>query len=128
MLEEKRAFSTYILNNWMSFRDFILDTHFKFPIDIEDGHKFVSGSIKTSEWNFQQSLFPYSLPEGVRHYILWNSFHDYFKDFDDSRINNIIKETLEHMVGSDNFDFAWYKNPKPSIPELFHVQVFWIQM
>jgi hypothetical protein len=80
------------------------------------------------EWNFSRSIFPYDLPNNVNHYVLWNSKYEYYKDFDDITINTIIKETLDTMVNSDNFDFAWYKNPKPSIPELFHVQVFWVKL
>jgi hypothetical protein len=111
----------------MSFRDFILDTHFKYRIDIEDGHKYVVEEVKKSEWNFGKSLFPYDLSNEVNHYVLWNSMYDYFNDFSDTVINNIIAETLVAMLGTDQFDFAWYVNPKPSIPELWHCQVFWIK-
>lgn len=128
ILEDKRTFSEYVLHNWMSFRDFILDTHFKYPIDIEDGHIHIAFEVKKSEWNFQKSLFPYDLLDGVNHFVLWNSMYDYFNDFDDSVINTIIKDSLESMLGSDKFDFAWYKNPKPSIPELWHCQVFWVRL
>lgn len=128
VLEDKRQFSNYVLHNWMSFKDFILDTHFKFPVDIEDGHLYVLDTPRKIEWNFQKSLFPYDLPESVYHYVLWNSFTDCFHLFEDSKINNIIKETLESMLGCDSFDFAWYINPKPSIPELWHCQVFWIRI
>jgi hypothetical protein len=128
VLEDKKHFSNYVLHNWMSFKDFILDTHFKFPIDIEDGHLYTLNTTKKIEWNFQKSLFPYDLPENVYHYVLWNCFTDYFHLFEDSKITNIIKETLEGMLGCDNFDFAWYINPKPSIPELWHCQVFWIRI
>jgi hypothetical protein len=127
VLENKREFNNYVLHNWMSFKDFILDTHFHFPVDIEDGHLYVIDTTKKMEWHFTKSLFPYDLPENVNHYVLWNSFSDCFHVFDDSKINNIIKETLESMVGDDNFDFAWYINPKPSIPEIWHCQVFWIK-
>jgi hypothetical protein len=127
VLEEKRHFSNYVLHNWMSFKDFILDTHFHFPVDIEDGHLYVLDTANKLEWHFTKSLFPYDLPESVSHYILWNCFSDCFAVFEDSKINNIIKETLESIVGGDNFDFAWYINPKPSIPELWHCQVFWIK-
>jgi hypothetical protein len=127
VLEDKRHFSNYVLHNWMSFKDFILDTHFHFPVDIEDGHLYVLDTTKRQEWYFTKSLFPYDLPENVSHYVLWNSFSDCFAFFEDSKINIIIKETLESIVGSDNFDFAWYINPKPSIPELWHCQVFWIK-
>ena len=127
ILENKRQFSQYVLANWMSFRDFILDTHFKYRIDIEDGHKYVVEEVKKSEWNFGKSLFPYDLSNEVNHYVLWNSLYDYFNDFSDTVINNIIAETLVAMLGTDQFDFVWYVNPKPSIPELWHCQVFWIK-
>jgi hypothetical protein len=127
ILEDKRHFSNYILHNWMSFRDFILDTHFKYPVDVEDGQLYILNKVEKSEWNFTRSIFPYNLSENVNHYVLWNSYYDYSADFDDLTINTIIKDTLESMLGTD-FDFAWYKNPKPSIPELYHVQVFWIRL
>jgi hypothetical protein len=126
ILEDKREFSNYVLHNWMSFKDFILDTHFKFPIDIEDGHIYVLDITNKNEWHFTKSLFPYNLPENVNHYVLWNSFSDCFHSFEDSIINNIIKHTIESMIDTDKFDFAWYIIPKPSIPELWHCQVFWI--
>ena len=128
VLEDKRVFSDYVLRKWTSFRDFILDTHFKYPINIKDGCRCIHSEVKKSEWNFQKSLFPYDLLPEVNHYILWNSLYDYFNDFNESMINTIIKETLESMLATDKFDFAWYKNPKPSIPELWHCQVFWIQL
>lgn len=128
ILENKRHFSNYVLHHWMSFKDFILDTHFKVQMSIEDGHLYVINEVKKSEWNFQKSLFPYNLPSNVNHYVLWNSLKDYFHLFDESIINNIIKDTLESMIESDRFDFAWYVNPKPSISELWHCQVFWIRI
>jgi len=128
ILEDKQQFSNYILYNWMSFKDFILDKIFGCPVDIEDGHIYVINQVQKSEWNFSRSIFPYDLPNNVNHYVLWNSKYEYYKDFDDITINTIIKETLDTMVNSDEFDFAWYKNPKPSIPELFHVQVFWVKL
>ena len=128
VLEDKRHFSNYILHNWMSFKDFILDTHFKFPVSIEDGHLYVINKVEKSEWNFQKSLFPYNLPSNVNHYILWNSFYDCLHTFDESTINNIIKDTLESMVECNMFDFARYVNPKPNISELWHCQVFWIRI
>lgn len=128
MLEDKLQFSNYILHNWMSFKDFILHTHFKYPVDSEDGHLYVKKLVEKLEWVFIHSMFSYKLPNGVHHYVLWNSMYDFFMDFDDSKINLIIKETLEEMLNTDAFDFAWYKNPKPSIPELYHIQVFWIKL
>lgn len=124
-LENKSAFSEYVLANWMSFRDFILHTYFKYPVDVDDGHMYVLDR-PTVEWNFSESLFSYDLPSGVNHFILWNALYDYTKDIDDLTVNLLIEENLKKIAGSDAFDFVWYKNPKPSIPELWHCQVFWI--
>jgi hypothetical protein len=126
VLEEKYAFSEYVLANWMSFRDFILDTQFKYKTDVDDGHIYIYNEVKKSEWIFRESLFPYELAANVNHFILWNSLYDYFVDVDDLTITSLIEENLKKIVGSDEFDFAWYKNPKPSIPDLLHCQVFWI--
>ena len=44
----------------------------------------------------------------------------------DQTINEIISMNLLKITKSSDFDFVWYKNPKPSITNFFHVQVFWI--
>jgi hypothetical protein len=127
ILDDKLIFSMFVLRNWMSYKDFILDTHFKYNMDIEDGQKYFPEPVTKSEWNFQKSLFPYNVPNDVNHYFLWNSLYDYFADINEETINTIIKDTLTSMLNTDLFDFVWYKNPKPSIPELWHCQVFWIR-
>ena len=128
VLEDKRIFSDYVLRKWASFQDFILDTHFKYTVDIKDERYYIQNEVKKSEWNFQKSLFPYDLPLEVNHYILWNSLYDCSNEFNESMINTIIKDTIESMSTTDKFDFAWYKNPKTSIPELWHCQVFWVRI
>jgi hypothetical protein len=128
ILEDKRKFSKNILESWVSFRDFILDKYFGYPTYIQNGLLVVDDSGKQEEWGLRTSLFPYNLPEGVHHYILWNSKYDYFCHFDELKINGIITDCLTNMLGCDNFDFAWYINPTPSIPELWHCQVFWIRL
>tara|TARA_R110002050_G_scaffold124945_1_gene244317 strand:- start:12 stop:185 length:174 start_codon:yes stop_codon:yes gene_type:complete len=36
-----------------------------------------------------------------------------------------IEEDLREMIGSDDFEFVWYENPKMTINKVYHVQVFW---
>ncbi len=127
VLDSKREFSRNILTKWGSFRDFILDTHFRYPVN-KYNNLLIVNDVKKEEWNFRASLFPYNLAADVNHYILWNSKYDCFTEFDEIKINGIIKECLSSMLDSDKFDFAWYLNPKPSISELWHCQVFWIRI
>jgi hypothetical protein len=127
ILDSKREFSRNVLEKWASFRDFILDTHFRYRVNKYNNLLIADDRDKKEEWNFRAALFPYNLPVGVNHYVLWNSKYNYFTGFDEVKINGIIKECLSNMLDSDSFDFAWYLNPKPSIPELWHCQVFWIR-
>jgi len=80
-----------------------------------------------SGWIFKPTNFRYNIPETTNHWILWNSDFDMNWKPNPSDINEIIYTFLyEHNANSDSFDFAWYINPKPSVIQYFHVQVFWI--
>jgi len=78
-------------------------------------------------WIFKPTNFRYIIPESTNHWILWNTDFDMNWKPNPSDINEIIYTFLyKHNANSDTFDFAWYINPKPSITQYFHVQVFWI--
>lgn len=125
VLDVKHHFNRYIDNMWMSPKDYILATHFKYETDMEDGRIYVPNLIP-NEWNFSESMFPYNVHQRTRHFILWNSSADYYHQFEESKINQIITENLKKITES-KFSFVWYINPKPIIPELWHCQVFWIE-
>mmetsp|Transcript_69573 Transcript_69573/g.201621 ORF Transcript_69573/g.201621 Transcript_69573/m.201621 type:complete len:259 (+) Transcript_69573:297-1073(+) len=85
--------------------------------------------------------YPYQLPrrEGVReeqqcaqHYILWY-FHypeEPLPDPEDAAIDADIRRRLVEVLRErglgDRADYIWYRNPSMSVPQVFHVQVFWI--
>jgi hypothetical protein len=75
------------------------------------------------EWVFEPSIFRYGIPKEANHWILWNTICDFTREFDENVINTVLEGFLEK-----NVDFAWYKNPKPSVPEYYHIQVFWIHL
>jgi hypothetical protein len=117
-----------IENEWITLRDYIL---FKvFNQDFEEnsfGKKRIPNiKISISDFVFTESLFRYNLPTYSNHYVLWFSKINYEngKNISEETINHIIIYELSKRI--DNFDFAWYINPKPSVPDFFHVQVFWI--
>ena len=80
-----------------------------------------------ASWIFVPSSFRYNLPDDAEHYVLWNQYADFSTEFDAQVVNETINKLLRELVGSDDYDFAWYKNPKPSVSEFWHVQVFWIR-
>jgi len=72
---------------------------------------------------FQENKFKYNIQGN--HYVMWYlQYND--NEINDDIINFDIYLNILKIVGNKNFNFAWYKNPKMTVPEIFHVQVFWI--
>jgi len=129
-MSRKNLLIETIKNEWLTPCDFILNKVFNqdFISNEITNQKFVP-FIKVSipEIVFTESLFRYNLSSNANHYVLWFSKINYFfgkETIDKDFINNIIKNEI--IKKTNNFDFAWYINPKPSVPDFFHVQVFWI--
>ena len=111
---------------WLSLKDYILHTIFNLDHVQKNGLKFISHMSNIQEWIFEPSVFKYNLSENSNHYILWNSTKKFYEDFSDNTINNYIEKELKKLLNHNNFNFAWYKNPKPTVVDFYHVQVFWI--
>ena len=67
--------------------------------------------------------FPYDVDEGTHHSICWYPYK--MRRTTDAQITEDIQRCLSTKLGHNNFEAVWYLNPKMTIPELFHVQVFW---
>jgi len=121
---KKSDFYNNINKNWVSFEDYILYSIF-------NSEKIITKNIRSSkrinienEKRFVPNMFPYQLEEGGQHWVMWYGTHS--KTLSDEQISKDIEDKLRSFVGPNVlFNFAWYKNPKMSIPEFFHVQVFW---
>jgi hypothetical protein len=104
-LEKKWETLHHIEQNWHSMKDYVY-------------HNILNCTEK--EWVFSPSIFRYNLPADANHWVLWNTRTDINAMIEDETINAVLCGLLDQTT-----DFAWYKNPKPSVPEYFHVQVFW---
>jgi hypothetical protein len=122
---KKNIIISQINREWLSTKDYILHNVFGKSYQTINSIKFVSDKNNLSEWVFQPCIFRYNLEEKSKHYVLWNSKYKFDENIDDDIINTILTKELNLLNGHNNFDFAWYKNPKPSVPEFFHLQVFW---
>ena len=110
-------------------------------------------SSKTYKLKFKPNKYPYLLPEGVEHFLLWiypcpelpitPELEGKVNEF----ITNGIREVLVDQDGGvslegegatvgdggdgdgggddDMFDFVYYENPKMTICSVYHLQVFW---
>ena len=70
---------------------------------------------------FIPNEYPYNVPDGTNHYVMWYTYDN----ISDEIITSDISSELYNLLNNLNFEFVWYRNPKMTIPEIFHVQVFW---
>eukprot|EP00439_Symbiodinium_sp_Y106_P023301 s3648_g2.t2 len=89
---------------------------------------------------FAANRYPYQLPERpgksrlqqrAQHWLLWYLHFPWEEvaDFPDDVIDQDVRRelmTIVHSEGFEKVDYIWYRNPAASVPEVFHVQVFWI--
>tara|TARA_B100000161_G_scaffold251563_1_gene210705 strand:+ start:767 stop:1300 length:534 start_codon:yes stop_codon:yes gene_type:complete len=114
---------------YKSMKDYIYINHFKFKPTLEKDANSAKVSLKCLPKDvdikkiFVENEYPYDLPPGTNHYVLWYSHPDLTRN--DWKINKDIYDSLFKLLKNKNFEFVWYENPKMSIPEIFHVQVFW---
>lgn len=140
---------------WTSFRDYLLYRVFeKEKVFINGKFTVVDNLLSKEDKIFKPNDYPYQTQCGL-HWIMWygvkeqpysyelinndiynaiievikqNKIH-YFKpcvlnDEEPKKITIPI-EKLDHDSLLDCFDFVWYPNPKFSVPDFYHLQVFW---
>jgi hypothetical protein len=75
---------------------------------------------------FCENLFPYDLPEGTRHCVLWLLLDADESDATIHITDAEITELLNSELSNCETQFVWYRNPKPSVLDnvSYHVQVF----
>jgi hypothetical protein len=128
-LEVKNAKLREIAEHWGTMKDYILHGVFGQSSELDQaGKKVCRSEPEHPVWAFCPSSFRYDIPEHANHYVLWYSGGDHRQEYHEEFINCQIQDWIYKIVLSDEFDFAWYKNPKPTVPEFYHVQVFWIRL
>jgi hypothetical protein len=124
----KRRLMEEVERDWGSIRDYIYHDVYCLPyMTNTHTHKRYVDSVppNNQEWAFVPSKFRYNLPADANHWVLWNSEGSYSDEYDDATVNTAIILALDSHLGHTDFEYAWYKNPKPTVPHLWHVQVFW---
>ena len=104
---------------YQSFKDYIFDTVFGLPININDNGKLFC-NFTLNLVTLEENKFPYMLPDNTKHYVLWYSNKE---NINDEIIMSDIKKQIVRMMGHDNYEFVWYENPKIN-KDFYHVHVF----
>eukprot|EP00457_Paulinella_chromatophora_P002546 gb/GEZN01002551.1/.p1 GENE.gb/GEZN01002551.1/~~gb/GEZN01002551.1/.p1 ORF type:complete len:735 (-),score=122.36 gb/GEZN01002551.1/:223-2427(-) len=126
----KEGFNFLLKDTYETSTDYILHSVFGF---IPKRHKTTGKlAIPRDEvpaykvHRFQPNMFPYALPQETLHYIMWYTWRPPF--LTDRMICRDITMALWDKLHHSRFDFVWYENPKMSIPDIYHVQVFWVDL
>ena len=142
-LAKKFNFMDTLHLQWFSLDDFLLHHVFGKEYSIFQGKKLILQSLdetneldgldeseETNEMDgakkaslkpvLQECLFPYRIQTdkiyNSFHYVLWFPVKE-------EQSSEVIQTHLEKLIHPD-IQFAWYVNPKPSVHNFFHVQVF----
>ena len=108
-------------NFYASMKDYMYDLVFNFPTEFNSDGKLVATVPNKMIKIFRENDYPYILPENTYHYVMWYNTNQ--KMISDEEITFDIEEEIKQIINS-NYNFVWYENPKMSIPEIYHVQVF----
>lgn len=109
---------------YSSVKDQILIRYFNYSSKINRTTNKIESKIildNVRDKRFVKNEYPYQVPTGTYHYVMWYTY----QNTSDEEINYDIKNSLYELVGHKSFEFVWYENPKMSVPEIYHVQVFW---
>jgi hypothetical protein len=107
-----------IARTWVSFTDFIKHFVFQIPAFRSFDGWCVGSAEPREKVVLEKANFPYNVPVGTLHYVLW--FYD--RTPEENEVTDILNQLLV-----DGEQFVWYINPKMTIPEIFHVQVFVVE-
>ena len=115
-----------INSKWKTLEDFVLHRIFDRPYSVDEAGKlFVRNHYFPPCFKlFRENEFPYNIPEG-HHWVMWYGSEQ--QPCTNETITQDIDQSISSRINSEleMYDFAWYLNPKLTIPHLFHVHVFW---
>ena len=123
ILDKKLKYMDTIQHFYASEKDYIYENIFCFDSVMDGGKLMVRDEAIKRKAIFVQNIYPYDLDDSTHHYIMWYSFYD--ESVTEQKINDDINIGIQNIVKHKNFDYIWYLNPKMTIPDIFHVQVFW---
>ncbi|KAJ1389253.1 hypothetical protein B484DRAFT_459705 [Ochromonadaceae sp. CCMP2298] len=124
VLERKEKSLNEIYASWATIRDYILYRVWGRDFDVVNDKFVVFDNSVEGLKAFKPNDYPYETEVG-NHWVMW--YGGAQCPYGDDRINEDIDEALTKICEDVPFDFAWYENPAMTVPEFYHVQVFWVR-
>lgn len=122
LIKKKDKDYANILNFYHTVIDYMYDFIFNFPTEMDSNGKLKSYNSQKLVKIFKPNKYPYKLDNNSKHYIMWYNCAE--QPYSNEKINLDIKKEISQI--SNKYQFVWYENPSMSIPEIYHVQVFFI--
>ena len=119
------------LVEYVTYADSILVDLFGCTSELVGSRRMASpfGKEEINRYVFVPSMFPYQVPQGTFHYIIWYLIAcGTDKDITEDQVNQNICTELCKLFPNREFEFGWYENPKSTIgsdARICHAQVFW---
>ena len=124
ILTFKNILMNKINREYNSTRDYILMNLFNIEGFRSNG-KLISKEPLDKLSKFEVCRFRYGLHPSTFHYIMWYTCTP--ESLLEEEITRDIKNSIYNIINTDNYSFVWYENPKMTINDIYHVQVFWIK-
>ena len=128
VLTQKAKDMSQVMFFYESLRDYLLEDIFGISTEINANGKCFVRKLPTSffelDSNLTENKYPYQVADKTKHYVLWYPMFSREATLSDFQITRDITRHLIRISGEFNLNFVWYVNPKMTITNLFHVQVF----
>ena len=120
--EKKEMDYQNAINFYDSTVDYLYDIVFDFPTEFNSKGKLITNNTDNLVKVFKPNDYPYQLNQDTHHYILW--YNCFKQPYSYDLINNDVQTEISNI--SKDYQYVWYENPSMSVPEIYHVQVFFI--
>lgn len=125
---KKKNYMQLVGREYRSIGDRVLEDIFHYQTSIVDGRQVaLSPDVIQHQRALRPHKFPYNVREGTNHAVLW-FYPTVASQLRADTITRYVREELAispDVPAGTEVEFVWYENPKMTVPQIYHVQVFW---
>lgn len=125
-IEMKNILIDKIKREYNSMRDYILINVFNYKFNKNKDKKYQALDYNIKLNKLEVCRFKYNVNDATFHYIMWYTCDK--TDLIPKEINRDIHRSIYNILGTDKFKYVYYENPKMSVPDMYHIHVFFIKL
>ena len=125
-IEMKNIMMSKIKEEYNSMKDYILITVFNYKFNKNKDKKYEAIDYNIKLNKLEVCRFKYNVNNSTFHYIMWYTCEK--EDLIPKEINRDIYRSIYNILRTPNFKYVYYENPKMSVPEIYHIHVFFVKL